>query len=154
MSAERAMRGPLLTCGKMIPAPKMIRPQCARHGLVLAGWKVPAGADDGNCSEPQRGTPRGSGKKRLANLRPQEHELAVRPGAGGELAGNNKAQMSSETHQVEPGGTKGKSQSLPGESPVVRATGKSAEAIVVWIAGESRTERRAEGARNRAREVG
>jgi len=32
----------------------------------------------------------------------------VRPGAGGELAGNNEAQKSSETHLVEPGGAKGK----------------------------------------------
>jgi len=31
----------------------------------------------------------------------------VRPGAGGKLAGNSKAQKSYETHQVEPGGTRG-----------------------------------------------
>ena len=47
----------------------------------------------------------------------------MRPGAGGELAGNSEARMASETHQVEPGSAKGRSQSLPGEIPVVRATG-------------------------------
>ena len=46
--------------------------------------------------------------KRVAHSRPQEHESAVRLGAGGKLAGNSEAQKSSETHQVEPGGTRGK----------------------------------------------
>jgi len=32
----------------------------------------------------------------------------VRPDAGGELAGNSEAQKSSETHRVEPDGTRGK----------------------------------------------
>ena len=32
--------------------------------------------------------------------------MAVRPGAGGKLAGNSEAQKSSETHQVELGGTR------------------------------------------------
>ena len=32
----------------------------------------------------------------------------MRPGAGGELAGNSEAQKSSETHQVEPDGARGK----------------------------------------------
>ena len=32
----------------------------------------------------------------------------MRPGAGGKLAGNSEARMSSETYSVEPDGTRGK----------------------------------------------
>ena len=35
--------------------------------------------------------------------RPQEHKSAVRPGSGGKLAGNSKAQKSSETHPIRAG---------------------------------------------------
>jgi len=49
-----------------------------------------------------------SGRGALWAGRPEEHEPAVRPGAGGKLAGNSEAQKSSETHQVEPDGTRGK----------------------------------------------
>jgi len=58
-------------------------------------------------AKPQGVAARRSRKKRLANSRPQEHELAVRPGAGGKLALNSEAQQSVKTHQVEPGGTRG-----------------------------------------------
>ena len=44
----------------------------------------------------------------MKGARPQEHKSAVRPGAGGKLAGNSKAQKSSETHPIRAGRHEGK----------------------------------------------
>jgi hypothetical protein len=44
--------------------------------------------------------------------RPQEHESAERPRAGGKLAGHSETQNPSETREVEPSGTGRKMQHL------------------------------------------
>ncbi len=53
-------------------------------------------------------------------------------------------------HEVEPGGARGKMQRLPGEIPVLRGAGKSAEAIVARKPVERQVERRAEEPRSGA----
>jgi len=53
-------------------------------------------------------------------------------------------------HEVESGGARGKRRHLPGEIPILRGMGKSAEAIVAKMSVERRTERRAEGPRSGA----
>ena len=71
----------------------------------------------------------------------------MRPGTG-ELACNSEAPKSSETYQVEPDGAEGEILHLTwGDLRRQKRKEKSAEAVVVRIAGESRKERRAEGAR-------
>jgi hypothetical protein len=73
----------------------------------------------------------------------------VRPGAGGKLAGNSEAQKSSETHPVEPCGTRGDdSGTLPGETSSVRAEEESADAEVAKKRGNARG---AKGGRNQTK---
>ena len=71
----------------------------------------------------------------------------MRPGAGGKLAGNSKAQKSSKTHPVEPGGTRGKILYLTWEIFPVRAGKKSADAVVAKKRGNARG---AKGGRSKA----
>ena len=63
------------------------------------------------------------------------------------VLGNAKSKNPSRAHQVEPVGTGGKLTHLPGETSGPRGQEESAEAVVAKKAGESRTERRAEGTR-------
>ena len=61
----------------------------------------------------------------------------LRPGTGGELAGNSEAQIPSKTYQVERGGTIGKSVFLPGEISELRGEEKSAAAVVAMKRGNA-----------------
>jgi len=66
--------------------------------------------------------------------------------AGGRASWRATAKPKShQASEVEPDGARGKNRHLLGEISGVRAPEKSAEAIVVRIAGETRKERRAEG---------
>jgi len=71
----------------------------------------------------------------------------LRPGAGGKLAGNGKAQKSSETYSVEPDGARGKNLHLTWGDLLGRAEEKSADAVVVKKRGNARG---AKGGRSKA----
>ena len=77
-------------------------------------------------------------KKREANDRPKEHERVLRPGMGGELAGNGEAQIPSETYQVERVGTIEQSMFFPGENSSPRGLEKSAEVVVAMKRSNAR----------------
>ena len=72
----------------------------------------------------------------------------MRPDAGGELAGNSKAQKSYETHQVEPDGTRGKILHLTWGDLLGESGEKSAEAVVAKKRGNARG---AKGGRNKTK---
>jgi len=63
--------------------------------LVLRDERFPPGACDANRSRTARSSPQGAGAKgRQANVRPQEHEWAVRQAVGGECASEHEARES------------------------------------------------------------
>ena len=108
-------------------------------------WKELIGTDGGNRREEQSENLRKLGTK----SRPQEHESAERPRAGGKLASHSETQNPFETREVEPGGTGRKMQHLTPTSRARRESSveqgdkpskaeKSAEAIVAKKRGNSR----------------
>ena len=76
-------------------ADKNVRARVPGRCLVLRDERFPSGACDVNRSRTARSSPQGAGAKGWeANVRPQEHEWAVRPAVGGECASEHEARES------------------------------------------------------------